>query len=158
MKRLAGSVIRDFRVQLRSGYPWINITITLFIVLLIKYFIPVNFLNLLPVIALTFSLFTTLPFLLLQIHDEIRNESFALLDITPLRPHEYIVSKAISLFLSSLLCNISLGFIMLWSNFNLNGINRALGIKVLCLGISGYAIFGIICLIYCRTVFSRLRD
>lgn len=104
-KRLWGSIGRDFRIQLRSGYPWIAIIAALACILAFARIPQGNSDRLAPFVSLSFSLFTTLPFLLRQVDGERRQGTLVLLDLTPLRPHEYLASKAVSLGLPSLAMN-----------------------------------------------------
>jgi fluoroquinolone transport system permease protein len=118
MKRVAWSVYRDFRIQLRCGYPWAT---AIAAVLCVAAFarIPLGNSDRLAVFSsLAFSLATTLPFLLLQVNAEIREGSLTLLDLTPLRPHEYLASKAISLAIPSLAMNTAMVLVSRGPYFN----------------------------------------
>ncbi len=118
MTRLTWSIWRDFRIQLRSGYPWPIAAAT---ILCIAAFarIPGGDNDILaPFASLAFSCLTTLPFLIFQVLAEKREGSLALLDLTPLRPHEYLASKAISLALPSIACNTALVLIARGPYFN----------------------------------------
>ena len=101
IKRLLGSVRRDFRIQFRSGYPWITALAALACILAFARIPLGNSDRLAPFASLAFSLFTTFPFLIRQADGERREGTLALLDLTPLRPHEYLASKAISLAIPS---------------------------------------------------------
>jgi fluoroquinolone transport system permease protein len=103
--RLMGSVGRDFRIQLRSGYPWITAMAALACIALFAHIPKGNSDRLAPFSSLAFTLLTTLPFLILQVFGERRDGTLALLDLTPLRPHEYLASKAINLGIPSVTMN-----------------------------------------------------
>jgi fluoroquinolone transport system permease protein len=105
IKRLAWSVWRDFRIQLRNGYPWIAALAALACIVLFARIPWGNSDRLAPFASLAFSLLTTMPFLILQVEGERREGTLALLDLTPLRPHEYLASKAISLAIPSVALN-----------------------------------------------------
>jgi fluoroquinolone transport system permease protein len=105
IKRLIWSVWRDFRVQLRNGYPWITALAALACIVLFARIPLGNSDRLAPFASLAFSLLTTLPFLIRQVGGERREGTLALLDLTPLRPHEYLASKAISLAIPSVAMN-----------------------------------------------------
>ena len=105
IKRLVWSVWRDFRVQLRNGYPWITALAALVCIVLFARIPPGNSDRLAPFASLGFSLLTTLPFLIRQVDGERKEGTLALLDLTPLRPHEYLASKAISLAIPSVAMN-----------------------------------------------------
>jgi fluoroquinolone transport system permease protein len=103
--RLRASVLRDLRVQLRSGYPAFTVSAALACIAALARIPEGNSDRLAPFVSLAFSLFTTLPFLILQVDGERRDGALALLDTTPLRPHEYLASKAMSLALPSIAMN-----------------------------------------------------
>jgi fluoroquinolone transport system permease protein len=105
IKRLFWSVWRDFRVQLRNGYPWITALAALVCIVLFARIPQGNSDRLAPFASLAFSLLTTLPFLILQLEGERKEGTLALLDLTPLRPHEFLFSKAISLAIPSAAMN-----------------------------------------------------
>lgn len=105
IKRLAWSVWRDFRIQLRNGYPWIAALAALASIVLFARIPLGNSDRLAPFASLAFSLLTTMPFLIRQVDGERKEGTLALLDLTPLRPHEYLASKAISLAIPSLAMN-----------------------------------------------------
>ena len=71
-----------------------------------------------PFASLAFSLLTTLPFLILQVEGERREGAMALLDVTPLRPHEYLASKAISLAIPSVAMNTAMVLVSRGPYFN----------------------------------------
>jgi fluoroquinolone transport system permease protein len=105
MKRLAWSIYRDFRIQLRTGYPWIAALIAVLGIAACARIPQGNSDARAAFASLAFSLCTTLPFLILQIAGEKREGTWSLLDLSPLRPHEYLVSKAKSLAIPSLAMN-----------------------------------------------------
>jgi fluoroquinolone transport system permease protein len=104
-KRLLASIRRDLLIQFRGGYPWIAVLASLAGIMALARIPQGNSDRLAPFISLAFSFLTTLPFLLLQSGGESREGTLALLDLTPLRPHEYLASKAISLSLPSVAMN-----------------------------------------------------
>jgi fluoroquinolone transport system permease protein len=104
-RRLIGSVLRDLRIQLRHGYPWIAALASLACIAAFAQIPQGNSDRVAPFASLAFSFFTTLPFLLLQVAGERRDGTLAMLDLTPLRPHEYLASKAISLAIPSVAMN-----------------------------------------------------
>jgi fluoroquinolone transport system permease protein len=71
-----------------------------------------------PFASLAFSCLTTLPFLIAQITGERREGTLALLDLTPLRPHEYLASKAISFAIPSIPFNTVMVLISRGPYFN----------------------------------------
>lgn len=105
IKRLVWSVWRDFRIQLRNGYPWITALAALACIALFARVPPGNSDRMAPFASLAFSLLTTLPFLIRQVDGERKEGTLALLDLTPLRPHEYLASKSISLAIPSAAMN-----------------------------------------------------
>lgn len=135
VKRLIWSVWRDFRVQLRNGYPWITALAALVCIVLFARIPLGNSDRLAPFVSLAFSLLTTLPFLIRQVEGERQEGTQALLDLTPLRPHEYLASKAISLAIPSVAMNTLLVLVSrgpyfnpvpFWSGLALSGLLAAL--------------------------------
>ena len=118
IKRLFWSVWRDFRVQLRNGYPWITALAALACIVLFARIPPGNSDRLAPFASLAFSLLTTLPFLIRQVDGERKEGTQALLDLTPLRPHEYLASKAISLAIPSVAMNTAMVLVSRGPYFN----------------------------------------
>ena len=118
MKRLAWSILLDLRIQYRSGYPlWAALAAFLCILAFAR--IPQGDSDpLAPLSSLAFSLCTTLPMVILQALSEKREGTLALLDLTPLRPHEYLTSKAVSLAIPSLVCNTAMVVISRGPYFN----------------------------------------
>jgi hypothetical protein len=105
VKRLSASIWRDFRVQLRSGYPWFSALAALIGIAFFARIPQGNSDRLAAIASLAFSALTTLPFLISQVQEERREGTLALLDATPLRPHEYLLSKAKSLAIPSMAMN-----------------------------------------------------
>jgi fluoroquinolone transport system permease protein len=105
IRRLAASLRRDLLLQYRAGYPWIAALAALACIAALARIPQGNSDRLAPFLSLAFSAFTTLPFLILQVDGERREGTLGLLDLTPLRPHEYLASKAISLALPSVSMN-----------------------------------------------------
>jgi fluoroquinolone transport system permease protein len=118
MKRLAWSVYRDFRIQLRSGYPWLTMLTTGLCIFAFTRIPEGDSDVLAPFASLAFSCLTTLPFLIVQIAGERREGTLALLDLTPLRPHEYLASKAISFAIPSIPFNTIMVLISRGPYFN----------------------------------------
>jgi fluoroquinolone transport system permease protein len=118
LKRLAWSIYRDFRIQLRSGYPWLTMLTTGLCIFAFTRIPEGDSDVLAPFASLAFSCLTTLPFLIAQIAGERREGTLALLDLTPLRPHEYLASKAISLAIPSIPFNTVMVLISRGPYFN----------------------------------------
>lgn len=118
IKRLGWSVYRDFRVQLRNGYPWITALAALACIFVFARIPMGNSDRLAPFVSVAFSLLTTVPFLIRQLDGERKEGTLALLDLTPVRPHEYLASKAISLAIPSIAMNTMMVLVSRGPYFN----------------------------------------
>ncbi|MDB5105392.1 MAG: type transporter [Fibrobacteres bacterium] len=118
MKRLAASVGRDLLIQAKRGYPFLAALAAFLTVLAFAHIPQGNSDTLAPFASLAFSFSTTVPFLVLQALGEKREGSLDLLDHTPLRPHEYLASKAISLAIPSIACNTAMVLVSRGPYFN----------------------------------------
>lgn len=105
IRRMLGCLRRDLLIQFRAGYPWIAVLAALACILAFARIPDGNSDRLAPFASLSFSFFTTLPFLILQVAGESKQGTLALLDLTPLRPHEYLASKAVGFAIPSVAMN-----------------------------------------------------
>lgn len=103
MKRLTATLAKDARLQYRSGFHAAVACMAVLWMLGLSRVSDAALDRLLPVFILANLLINTFCFAVWQVLVERAEGTFSMVDVTPLRPHEYLASKAGTLvFLSSL--------------------------------------------------------
>lgn len=105
MKRLLGTLACDVRIQYRNHLHFVAAFVAVVWILALSRADDPTRESLLPIVILANLYLTVFCFTVWQVSRERAEGSFTMLDATPLRPHEYLASKAGSLLILSLLGN-----------------------------------------------------
>jgi fluoroquinolone transport system permease protein len=108
LKRLAGILACDARIQYRMGFHALGAIMAFAWMAALSRVPDAAPLSLPPIVILANLFFTVFGFGAWQVMRERTEGSFTMLDATPLRPHEYLASKAGSLVFPALLGNVAI--------------------------------------------------
>lgn len=129
MKRLASTILTDLRLQWRQGFYYAAIFVAAVWIVVLRQFPEVTTKYLLPVFILDFVVINTYWFIAGLVLLEKNEGTLEAQLITPLRNHEYLASKVITLAIISLLEYFAI--ILLTLGFDFNPLPLILGIVVI---------------------------
>jgi hypothetical protein len=117
LKRLFSTLICDIRIQYRSGLYLISGLAILILILGLRQLPRTTLETWLPILLLANIFLQTLSWVVYQIRQEKANGTFTQINATPLRPHEYLGGKALSLAMLLLIQTNLIGFLTLGWHF-----------------------------------------
>jgi fluoroquinolone transport system permease protein len=94
VRRLTAALAADFRLHFRGGFGYASVVAALILLFVLKRLPDASMRGLLPSLLLANAFFTAFYLIAISVLREKGNGSFAALQVTPLRPHEYLASKA----------------------------------------------------------------